>query len=77
MHEKVSGSKLAILPDSRHMNFVDQPELWRKAFEVFWAENGGLRVATEKCFFVGKSALKWWFWGSKSPFLYSEVLLVG
>ncbi len=35
MHEKIAGSKLAILPDSGHMNFVDQPELWLKAVEGF------------------------------------------
>jgi proline iminopeptidase len=28
MHAKIVGSKLVILPNSGHMNFVDQPELW-------------------------------------------------
>jgi hypothetical protein len=31
MHEKIAGSKLVILPNSGHMNFVDQPEMWQKA----------------------------------------------
>jgi len=29
MHEKIAGSKLVILPDSGHMNFIDQPEMWQ------------------------------------------------
>lgn len=33
MHEKIAESKLVVLPDSGHMNFVDQPEMWRKAVE--------------------------------------------
>jgi proline iminopeptidase len=35
MHEKIAGSKLVILPDSGHMNFVDQPDLWQKAVQEF------------------------------------------
>ena len=35
MHEKIAGSKLVILPNSGHMNFVDQPELWHKAVGEF------------------------------------------
>jgi proline iminopeptidase len=35
MHEKIAGSQLVILPNSGHMNFVDQPELWEKAVEGF------------------------------------------
>jgi proline iminopeptidase len=35
MKEKIAGSKLVILPDSGHMNFVDQPEMWQKAVEGF------------------------------------------
>ena len=35
MHEKIAGSQLVILPNSGHMNFVDQPELWEKAVESF------------------------------------------
>jgi proline iminopeptidase len=35
MHEKIAGSQLVILPNSGHMNFVDQPELWQKAVESF------------------------------------------
>ena len=38
MHEKIAGSKLAILPNSGHMNFVDQPELWQKAVNGFLAQ---------------------------------------
>jgi pimeloyl-ACP methyl ester carboxylesterase len=35
MHEKIAGSKLVILPNSGHMNFIDQPELWHKAVGDF------------------------------------------
>jgi len=28
MHEKIAGSKLVILPNAGHMNFIDQPNLW-------------------------------------------------
>ena len=37
MHEKIAGSKLTILPNSGHMNFVDQPNLWHKAVGEFLA----------------------------------------
>jgi proline iminopeptidase len=35
MHEKIAGSELVILPNSGHMNFVDQPDLWEQAVEGF------------------------------------------
>jgi pimeloyl-ACP methyl ester carboxylesterase len=35
MHEKIAASKLAILPNAGHMNFVDQPEMWQSAVEGF------------------------------------------
>jgi proline iminopeptidase len=35
MHEKISGSKLVIFPQSGHMTFVDQPDLFMKAIEDF------------------------------------------
>jgi proline iminopeptidase len=35
MHAKIGGSQLVILPNSGHMNFVDQPDLWEKAVEGF------------------------------------------
>lgn len=35
MHEKIAGSKLVILPNSGHMNFVDQPDLWEKSVTSF------------------------------------------
>jgi proline iminopeptidase len=35
MHEKIAGSQLAILPNSGHMNFIDQPDLWQKAVGTF------------------------------------------
>jgi proline iminopeptidase len=38
MHEKIAGSKLVVLPNSGHMNFVDQPELWHKAVGEFLAK---------------------------------------
>jgi proline iminopeptidase len=38
MHEKIAGSKLVILPNSGHMNFVDQPDLWQKAVESFLSD---------------------------------------
>jgi proline iminopeptidase len=37
MHDKIAGSRLAILPNSGHMNFVDQPLLWQKTVEEFLA----------------------------------------
>jgi proline iminopeptidase len=38
MHEKIAGSQLAIMPNSGHMNFVDQPELWQAAVRGFLSE---------------------------------------
>ncbi len=35
MHEKIAGSKLVILPQSGHMAFVDQPNLYIKALAEF------------------------------------------
>jgi pimeloyl-ACP methyl ester carboxylesterase len=35
MHANIGGSQLVILPNSGHMNFVDQPDLWEKAVEEF------------------------------------------
>ncbi len=35
MHEKIAGSRLVILPNAGHMNFIDQPLLWQKAVEGF------------------------------------------
>jgi len=35
MHEKIGGSKLAILPQSGHMTFVDQPGLFLKVVGEF------------------------------------------
>ena len=37
MHQKIPASQLVILPNSGHMNFVDQPDLWQKAVEGFLA----------------------------------------
>ena len=31
MNDAIKGSKLVVLPNSGHMNFVDQPELWQRA----------------------------------------------
>ena len=39
MHEKIAGSQLAILPNSGHMNFVDQPDLWQKTVVDFLAKD--------------------------------------
>jgi len=39
MHEKIAGSKLVIFPNSGHMNFVDQPELWVQAVNDFLGSN--------------------------------------
>ncbi len=39
MHEKIAGSKLVILPNAGHMNFVDQPQLWQKAVLGFLSGN--------------------------------------
>lgn len=38
MHEKIAGSKLVILPNSGHMNFIDQPDMWQKAVGGFLSE---------------------------------------
>jgi len=38
MHEKIAGSKLVVLPNSGHMNFVDQPGLWQDAVVGFLGE---------------------------------------
>src|SRR5215831_14406884 len=35
MHEKIAGSKLVILPQSGHMTFVDQPNLFIKSIDDF------------------------------------------
>jgi proline iminopeptidase len=35
MQSRVPGSKLVVLPESGHMTFVDQPELFRKAVDEF------------------------------------------
>lgn len=35
MHDLISGSKLVVLPEAGHMNFVDQPVLFRKAVDDF------------------------------------------
>ncbi len=35
MNEKIAGSKLVILPNSGHMNFVDQPDMWQQAVVGF------------------------------------------
>jgi proline iminopeptidase len=38
MHEKIAGSKLVILPQSGHMTFVDQPDLFIKSVNEFLQE---------------------------------------
>jgi proline iminopeptidase len=35
MHQKIAGSKLVILPQSGHMTFVDQPDLFVHAVDTF------------------------------------------
>jgi proline iminopeptidase len=35
MHEKIAGSKIVILPNAGHMNFIDQPEMWQNAVQEF------------------------------------------
>src|SRR5438105_15460695 len=35
MHEKIAGSKLVILPQSGHMTFVDQPNIFIKTVSDF------------------------------------------
>jgi len=37
MHEKIAGSTLVILPESGHMTFVDQPDLFLKSVSDFLA----------------------------------------
>jgi len=38
MSDKIVGSKLAIMPQSGHMTFVDQPELFIRTVDGFLAE---------------------------------------
>ncbi len=38
MHTKIAGSKLVILPNSGHMNFIDQPEMWQQAVAGFLSD---------------------------------------
>ena len=38
MHEKIAGSKLVILPESGHMTFVDQPNIFIKTVSDFVSE---------------------------------------
>jgi proline-specific peptidase len=40
MNEKIPGSKLVILPDSGHMTFVDQPDLFNAAVNDFLHPRG-------------------------------------
>lgn len=35
MHEKIAGSQIAIMPDSGHMTFVDQPEKFNDTVTLF------------------------------------------
>ena len=35
MHDRIAGSKLVILPESGHMTFVDQPNLFIKSVDDF------------------------------------------
>jgi pimeloyl-ACP methyl ester carboxylesterase len=35
MHEKIAGSKLVIFPQSGHMTFVDQPDLFIESIVEF------------------------------------------
>ena len=38
MHEKIKDSQFVILPNSGHMNFVDQPDMWLQSVEDFLAK---------------------------------------
>jgi pimeloyl-ACP methyl ester carboxylesterase len=38
MHEKIAGSKLVIVPQSGHMTFVDQPDIFLDAMRTFLAQ---------------------------------------
>lgn len=38
MNNKIAGSKLVVLPNSGHMNFVDQPDMWQQAIVGFLGE---------------------------------------
>ena len=38
MNEKIAGSKLVVLPNSGHMNFVDQPDMWQQTVVGFLGE---------------------------------------
>jgi proline iminopeptidase len=39
MHDKIAGSELVIFPNSGHMNFIDQPDMWHHAVEEFLGKN--------------------------------------
>jgi proline iminopeptidase len=41
MRDKIAGSKLAIMPNSGHMTFVDQPNLFIKTVDEFLHPTGG------------------------------------
>jgi proline iminopeptidase len=46
MQSKIAGSKLVILPNSGHMAFVDQPNLWNKSVAEFL--NANERTTSER-----------------------------
>ena len=35
LHDGIAGSKLVILPNAGHMNFIDQPDMWQGAVSSF------------------------------------------
>jgi pimeloyl-ACP methyl ester carboxylesterase len=45
MHEKIAGSKLAIMPNSGHVAFEDQPGLWLGTVRDFI--NGGSKELSQ------------------------------
>jgi len=40
MHAQIPGSKLAVMPRSGHMTFVDQPERWIATVDGFLHPRG-------------------------------------
>ena len=43
MHEKIAGSQIVILPNSGHMTFVDQPNLFIASVDGFLHANGAAK----------------------------------
>ena len=61
MHDKIAGSELVILPNSGHMNFVDQPDLWQKSVEDFLGDKYAPNRRPARSHAPGGSHFQWLF----------------